>query len=308
MKRITLGGALLLAALFAVPAFASADTITSETLTFIPAPGASCVPLQATNFNAFVYDGAIHSFEFTVPDASYVAVGGNVGEGVVPFWLTSRRVDQTGALRIHVDLPTTPIVSTLPATITLLSSKQGQPTCALTISMTITPRSGLTGGTTSNPVNAPSPVATPATSPVVTPAPIKEIPVVSSPEQTGEGVVSAPIPAAISSTQAFVAKMCTYNNGSQVWALLLALYALIVAAALLTPIRSIWGIEEWVLRLGAVAIPLGFLIAFWFVAESCRAGYMPLITSLIVGGAGAYGVYRTQPGIISAQKSLITLQ
>lgn len=307
MKRITFGGALLLATIFAVPAFASADTIKSETLTFIPAPGASCVPLQATNFNAFVYDGALHSFEFTVPDASYVAVGGSVGEGVVPFWLTSRRVDQTGALRIHVDLPTTPVVSTLPATINLLSSKNGQPTCVSTISMSITPRSGLTGGTTSNPVGVPSPVSVPATTPVTTPAPIKDTPVVEAPAKT-EGVVSAPIPAAISSTQAFIAKLCTYNNGSQVWALLLALYALIVAAALLTPIRSIWGIEEWVLRLGAVAIPLGFLIAFWFVAESCRAGYMSLIASLIVGGAGAYGVYRTQPAIISAQKSLITLQ
>lgn len=308
MKRISLGGALLLAAIFAVPAFASADTISSETLTFIPAQGASCVALQATNFNAFVYDGAMHSFEFTVPDASYVAVGGTVGEGVVPFWLTSRRVDQTGALRIHVDLPTTPIVSTLPATITLLSSKQGQPTCMSTISMTITPRTGVEGGTTSSPINTPSPIATPGTTPGTTPTPAKETPVVETPEKEGEGVVSAPIPAAISSTQAFIAKMCTYNNGSQVWALLLALYALIVAAALLTPIRSLWGIEEWVLRLALVAIPLGFLIAFWFVAESCRAGYMPLITSLIVGGAGAYGVYRTQPGIISAQKSLITLQ
>lgn len=309
MNKILLGGAVAAIAFCVAPLSASADTIQSSSQTLIPAQNASCTAIQATDFNAYVYDGAVHSFNFVIPDASYVAVGGSVGEGIVPFWLTSRRVDASGALRIHVDLPTTPVAANLPATITLLSSKPGQPTCVATISMVITPRQGDAGGTTQTPVQ------TPGTTPVTyTPSgsyvPGNTKPTEQKPTEeavSSEEAVPAAIPAAITKTQAFVAKMCAFNDGSQVWALLLALYALIVAVALLAPIRSFFGIESWVLRLAIVAIPLGFLIAFWLVAEGCRAGYMSLIASLVLGGAGAYGVYRSQPVIISADKSLMTL-
>lgn len=306
MKYITLGGGVI-ALFLSMPLFASADTIQSSTETLIPVQNASCAPLQVTNFNAYIYDGAIHSFNFAIPDASYVAVGGTVGEGVVPFWLTSRRVDETGALRVHVDLPTTPVATTLPATITLLSSKTGFPTCTATISMTITPREGTVGETESAPSAPSAPATLPNyTAPVsTTQKPVEEKPVAESAPEAESG--PAPIPAAITKTQAFIAGMCALNDGNQVWALLLALYALIVATALLAPIRSILGIESWVLRLALVALPLGVLIAFWMVFESCRAGYMSLLASLVLGAAGAYGVYRSQPAIISADKSLMTL-
>lgn len=307
MNKTSLAGLFAFGTLLIAPNLVSADTIQASTNQILPAGGNSCVALSTSDFKVYVYDGAVHSFEFTVPDISYVAVGGSLGGETIPFWLTSRRVDGAGNLRIHVDVSTTPVTGTLPASITLLSSKQGQPTCVSTVTMAITPRSGVVGETTTSFVPTPN-VASGVLPSAQTPAKPEhqamegaEAPVTPTEEK------AAVIPAAITSTKAFVTKMCSYNDGSQVWAMLLALYALIVAAALLSPIRSIWGVEAWVLRLALVAIPLGFLLAFWFLAEYCRAGYMPLVTSIIVGAAGAYGVYRTQPRIISEQKSLITL-
>src|SRR3989344_8081280 len=112
------------------PSSISADIVGTQTRALIAVAGSACVPLSAYGFTPYVYDGALHSFEFTVPDSSYVALTGTVGNTPIPFQFMTRRGDAADALRVHVDISTTPIHGMLPLSVTLLSAQgTGQSVC-----------------------------------------------------------------------------------------------------------------------------------------------------------------------------------
>src|SRR3989338_9088495 len=112
------------------PSHVSAAEVSVQTAQLLPPGSNTCAPLAASGFTPYVYDNALHAFELTLQDSSYVAVVGTVGNTNIPLNQMGRRIDASGALRVHVDLPTTPIGRTLPITITFLSAKgPGLPVC-----------------------------------------------------------------------------------------------------------------------------------------------------------------------------------
>ena len=166
--------------LTALPTRASALEVASQTAQVLPVGGNSCAPVSVANFTPYVYDGALHSFDFTISDPSYVALMGSVGNTSIPFSLMTRRVDASGVLRVHVDIGTTPIRGTLPIKVTLLSSRTGSPVCLTVASMSLgsgpvvvpaTPVTTIYTAPSAAPVTtAAKPVVTSAPAPSVTPA------------------------------------------------------------------------------------------------------------------------------------------
>src|SRR3989338_9112705 len=130
------------------PSHVSAAEVSVQTAQLLPPGSNTCTPLAASGFTPYVYDNALHAFEFTLQDSSYVAVLGTVGNTNIPLNLMRRQIDATGALRIHADVATTPIRGSLPITVTLLSAKgPGLPVC---VSMVVTTLLG-TGSATPAP-------------------------------------------------------------------------------------------------------------------------------------------------------------
>ena len=117
-------------ATFVLPVFASAATVSnlvSPTQQLLPRGANTCAPLQVQSVNPYVYNGSLDSFDVTVTDASYVSVIGSVGDAGIPLSFMTRRINADGALRIHVDIQSTPVAGTLPVSLTLLSAPSGKP-------------------------------------------------------------------------------------------------------------------------------------------------------------------------------------
>src|SRR4051812_33605903 len=96
----------LATAAFAVlPASTHADSLSTQTQQLIPPGMNTCQVVMASAFTPYIYNNELDSFEFTVPDSSYVALVGSAGNTPISFQYMSRRIDPaTGAVRIHVDI------------------------------------------------------------------------------------------------------------------------------------------------------------------------------------------------------------
>ena len=259
---------------------------TSQTNQVLPPGGNACAAVSVTNFVPYIYDGALHSFEFTVPDASYVAVLGSVGNTQLPFNLMTRRVDSSGALRVHVDVQTTPIVGTLPLKITLLSARSGNPVCMTVVS----------AGVGSGPVaiqNIPSAHTVPTTvsvapatptapsAPTAPAAPQK--PRSPDPVPTTQKVLTTSTSEGSVVGSAFANLCSSEASAYRLWLILLVLYMLIVGAALWAefPMSVAWARTPE--RIATIILALLLvLLAFWYFSISCRAAlWMPLMAFLI---------------------------
>ena len=134
-----LAAAIAVVALNGVPATASAAELTTISHQILPLEGPNtCPDVQATNFTPYVYDNAVNSFEFRMPDASYVAVLGQVGDTSIPLRFMTRRIDAVdGSLWVHVDTPSIPVSGTMQVQITMLSTHgPGSPVCLTIVSTT----------------------------------------------------------------------------------------------------------------------------------------------------------------------------
>ena len=292
-----------------VPIRADADQISTLTQQLLP-PGVAntCAQLAATEFTPYVYDGALHSFEFTVPDTSYVAVAGTVGDSFVPLRFMTRRVSTSGALRIHVDIATTPIRGTLPIQVTLLSSSgPGSPTCLSVVSGSVGSgpvQNAATAMTTAVPtavVNAPAPSS-------VTPGgfQISEVlnptPQATTSDATGNGASTMSSGTATkvkgvafaSILQAPFDSICSSKEGTyRLWIVLFILYALIAAIALWSKWPAMWPstrAREW--RSVGVLIPLVLLLAFWYFSPVCRSVWWIPLAIAAIGALGSFAAYR----------------
>lgn len=298
MLGILWGIALALGIVLVFPRGASAETVTRQIL---PLGGASCVPVSVIDFVPHMYDGALHSFDLTVPDASYVAISGLSGTTQIPFNYITRRM-ANGGVRMHVDLPTTRVSSILPISLTLISAKGPMDPVCLTVFTTNIP------SPTPTPVPAPTQQpATPTQKPVqVTPAPAR--PSVSqtppTPVKPAVGATSTVRPTAsvrpssATDTAREAATSVTRNvseqlallcsragGGERVFGLMLLIHALLILAA------AIWarGMEEkqtWVVA--AAIIPFLIILGLWYASVACRNGWWPLGAALLVAFAGLY--------------------
>ena len=288
---LLLSASVLFAAISVFPAHAAAQSISTQTQQLLPLGPSTCGAVVATDFTPYIYDGALHSFEFSLPDPSYVAIIGTVGDASIPFQVMTRKVSSAGVLRVHVDTPTTPVTGTLPIVVTLLSARQGQPVCAAIVSMSVG----------SGPVVVKSPVK-----PIVQkPVPIKKPISISPPRPVPPKVPSTPkspsvpstttVPAkatttvtsatsVVSTVQSQLRSICASDTSAyRLWLILLVLYALIVGVALWAefPMSLPWArTPERVATI--ILVLLLLLLGFWYFSVSCRAAlWMPLVAFLI---------------------------
>ena len=278
----TMLGSVLFVALIVLPTKASALEMTAQTSRVLPPGGNACALIVATAFTPYIYDGALHSFEFTVPDASYVALIGSAGDTPLSFQLMTRSIDASGALRVHVDLEATPIRGTLPLQVTLLSARTGQPVCLSVVSINV--GSGPTQTSVSAP--QPKPVAT------VTPTTPKErpstsadtvVPSTTSAEQA-ETADTTPTASVVSSIWNPLRSVCASEASAyRLWLILLVLFTLVVGAALWAefPMSLPWARTPERIATLILALLL-VLLAFWYLSVPCRAAlWMPLLAFLI---------------------------
>lgn len=275
------------------PSDASAEVVAVQSRALI-AGSEACTPVTANNFTPYIYDGALHSFEFTIPDRSYVAISGQVGNTPIPFQFMSRW-GELHALRVHVDIPTTPLRGETPLSVTLLSTR-GETLC-----MSIVFMNPLPGG------NIPSskPTTPPATSSSYPPAPSvptsaerekkeqKDVPMIT-PEPSASGVIKG-APALVASIQNAVVAAChDRSSAMRLWIVLLALYAVIVTLAVLIQV-SVSRTYSENQRVATIILPLLLLVAFWFSTETCRVSYFAPLAAVIIAIIGVVSLYGNDP-------------
>lgn len=266
----------------AFPKQTSAAELSVQTAQLLPLGGSACAPLVVSGFTPYTYDGALHSFEFSLQDGSYVAVFGSAGNTSVPFNLITRRAGPSGSVRIHADIAATPIAGNLPIRVTLLSAKgPGQPVCIAVVTTSVLSSGSVATIVPSavSPVVTPSPVITPVKP--VTPAVVNE-PAKSTADATAATSVVATSPL-IARIQNGLHDACVAAGGAaRIWFFLLAIYALVVVAALFwrpTQVPLAYS-REWVA--GAIIVPFVLLFGFWYFVESCQISpWVPVIAILI---------------------------
>ena len=281
---LLLGVAATLVSAIVFPSRTFAAEVSVQTAQLLPPGGNTCATLPVSGFTPYVYDNALNSFEFALPDSSYVAVIGSVGNTSIPFQLMTRRIDASGTLHVHVDVQTTPIVGTLPISVTLLSAKgPGQPVCISVITTSMQP----TGGNVSKTSAAPS---TSVTKKPVTTAGATGTSITGT--LTEKGSTTLPV---VGSTESVLKNLCSGGGASVLWIILLAIYALFMWLAIsaekpwVTAIRPI----EWTAV--AIIVPLILLLGLWYFPENCRAQtWVPVIGILIALGA-IIATYKNHP-------------
>ncbi len=276
---------------FAMPAFTAAQVIV-QTSQILP-PGANTCPILTTQgIVAHVRDGALHSFDVTVGNPTYVAVLAQVGDQTLPFRYMTRFNHGGGFLRHHVDMDTTTIHGAIPVTLTLLSSPAGSPTCISIISFSVAPDGtivapGVSGGSVPQTTGG-----TPHVSMKPTTGGTSQQPT-SSYATTSTSTSVSPIDGGV---VARLQSLCKGNGALQLWFLLLAIYVVIAALTALAkpPLAQK---SPWV-PLGLILAPLVVLLCFWYFAPTCRAaGWIPA-ASIIIAVAALLVAFREQnPGI-----------
>lgn len=269
-----------LSALFAVfPLKASALEVVSQTQQILPPGANTCAPIQVTNFTPYIYDNALNSFEFTVSDASYVAVVGSVGKTSIPLRYMTRLPSTTGGVRIHVDVDTTPLVGSVPVTVTLLSAQTGQPVCASVVAVSL--GSGPVAQTPSYPT-APSKPA-PSTAPSTHVAPVSTSSTMAPQGAVSTGTAVAPIVGA-GIMRSPLDRLCSSQASAyRLWLILLVLFAIFVGGLLWLEFPMTWAWAQTPERVASSILALLILLlGFWYFSIPCRAAlWMPLVAFLI---------------------------
>ncbi len=264
----------------ATPVHASTIEVSAQTTAVLPpaASGASCAPIAPDMVTPFIYDGALHSFEFTISDPSYVALVGTVGDTAIPFQLITRRVNVDGSLRVHVDIETTQIHGSLPLRVTLLSARAGQSACLGVVSINIVNPPAPEG---------PSPLSqsTPALdTPAITTKPTEtDVPTLPSDEQVEETVPAESV-SVINSMQNPLRDICASEvSAYRTWLIVLVLFTLLVGGALWAefPMSLPWARTPE--RIATIILTMLLaVLAFWYFSVSCRAAlWMPLLAFFI---------------------------
>lgn len=294
---LLLGLGAVLVNLFAFPVQTFAAEMVVQTKQVLPPGGSSCSQLSATGFTAYIYDGALHSFEFSVSDSSYVALIGSVGDTAIPFQLMTRRMDGS-TLRYHVDIEASPVRGTLPITVTMLSSKQGEPTCLSMVATTLLPAGNVTG--TGSPVSSPGPGVT--QKPIVQDSNATS----GTAAQTTTTAASTSASTTIASIQNFLKDICASGRAPAMWFVLLVIYAAFVWAATSGQIKISFAERlEW--TAAAIIIPLILLLALWYFPENCRAEAWVPAVGIVIAIAALLATYGSNPPTTETKTKVISL-
>lgn len=258
-----------------VQASASTQAIVRQVL---PSNAQTCPAFGASDVRAYVYDGNLHSFDITITDPSYVAVAGKVGKTPFPWRQVSRWNQSNGMVRLHVDVPQTPIASAVPITITLISAHPGgKPiTCVVTITaprvtVILPTRVTTSGQGTGASIHPPQQQVTPIVKPSAIP--------VSANENALRSVT------VLSS----IGTMCNVPHGpTRLWSVLIVLYALFVGLLVMRKDSFLKDKGSWntVLIVGMFLV----LAAFWLFVATCRTSVWAPILITLIACAGMLGL------------------
>ncbi len=281
MLAVTLFAVVLLIA-FAYPSSTFGAETLVQTAQLLPLGSNTCTPLAVSGFTPYVYDGSLHSFEFTVADSSYVAIAATAGNVNIPFNQMSRQGNSSGGVRIHADMPTTPVQNGLTIRITLLSAKgSGQPVCISTVT-NVVDISGEPSQVTPTPAPSPKPVPpTTISKPKPTPVATTTKPVTAT-TTVGKVTGTTATSAALATTQSILKDMCANVGSTRLWFVLLALFAAIVAFVVFgqPQIPLAMRTQEW--TAASIVVPFLLLFGFWYFVESCRTSpWVPVIATVI---------------------------
>lgn len=288
--------AVIVAATLALPAVTFGATAPAvQTRQLLPVGGNSCAQLTVSSIQEYVQEGDLHSFEVTISNPSYVALFGTIGGAPLGFQYMTRDIMPNGQLRIHVDVPIEMSHSSA-ISMTLLSA-EGNMTCMSTIAF------GVTGVDGSSPVAAETDGSSTGTgttgtngsnngssNPSQGSSPIKGGSNATPVQGTATSTASTtPAQGSLGNT---LNKACDATGAYQLWFVLLALYVVIVALVALY--EAALTRRSGYLPGALIVLPLLALLAFWIIAEGCRAtGWMPVIL-LIIAAVGIATVYRTR--------------
>lgn len=275
---------------FALPLSASAQAVVQTVQLLPPSTTNTCPVVTTQGIVAHIVDGAVHSFDVTIGNPTYIGISAQVGADSVPFNYMTRFSHGGGFVRHHVDLYTTPIGTGLPISLTLLSSPQGSPTCLTVVSFTVAPDGSIQapGFTTT-----PAPSATTGGS-VSTgkPLPVKQ----PSSGGTAGATTTTPDEEVGPGIGARIQGLCSGNSSTQLWFLLLAVY--VVIAALTALARPPLAIDKFWAPLVAILVPLVLLLLFWYFAPMCRAGGWVPAVAIVIGIVALIVAFRDQESLV----------
>lgn len=306
MKRVRLIGigariGIFIGAFLLIPTFASAGEVVVGTVQLLPPGGANCQPLAVVNVTPYIYDGALHSYDVTVADPSYVAISTSVGNTAISMRQMTRRINTLGQARTHVDVQTTPIYGSLPVNMTLISAASGQPVCMSVVSFNVegsavmppAPGSGSTTGGTGTGVGGTATGGTATGTATGSGTGTGTGTATGSGMGTGTAGTTGEEPGSWTS---FVNAVCSSTNTSlQLWFVLLTVFLLITAAVAISE-PSLMNRSLYLPGI-LIGIPLLVLLAFWLAVPDCRGAYWVPILALIVALGGALYAYRQRPEI-----------
>lgn len=283
--------AVVVAATLALPAATFGATAPAiETRQLLPVGGNSCSQLSVSSIQEYVQGGDLHSFEVTISNPSYVALFGTVGGAPLSFQYMTRDIMPNGQLRIHVDVPIEMSHSSA-ISMTLLSA-EGNITCMSTIAFGVT---GVDGSSPVAPETDGSPTGTvgnTGTNGVTSNNPVKGGSNATPVQGTSGATTTASTTLEQGALSNLLNKACDATGSYQLWFVLLALYVVIVALVALY--EAVLTLRSGYLPGALIVLPLLALLAFWIIAEGCRAtGWMPVIL-LMIAAVGIATVYRTR--------------
>lgn len=279
----------------------AAVSATAATDQVIPPGGVSCATPQVESTQPYIYDGSLDSFDITISDASYVALSGTVGDTVVPFRYMTRRVEADGSLLVHADIPSTPIQGTVAVSVTLLSARPGQPVCQTTVKFDLTgpaatmPVVSTTPSTSGAGENASAPATNSDTTGDTSSG--SQSSATTTPGVSAAGTFVTASPVLKSALERGLANSCTESGSFELWFVLLALYAAIVAFIGFTRPLVARGPQTIA---SIIIVPLIILVAFWYFAVSCRAADWIPVVILAIGMLGLLVAFRNDENPITA--------
>jgi hypothetical protein len=278
MKRNAqlIAGCIGAAAIFALPGLASgAENVSIVTNQVLPqGGGALCAQPIVSDIRTYIYGDGLNSFDFTISDPAYVALAGSVGSTGIPFHLMTRDIDNTGRLRIHVDVPLSAERGAIPVSVVLLSGT-GQAVCITTVSFTVSV------GQMQNVAPYIPPAVTPSTSGSVSSGGTVATSTPTEGSGTSSATSSTDTVSVGGSLGTFFGSLCTGGQGAfELWFVLLALFLVLVAFASLAEVLLF---ERYpYLPIGIIVVPLLVLLAFWYFATACRTeGWAPVALIII---------------------------
>lgn len=284
--RFMLWGLALAVAGIAVlsPAHARAAEVTTQTLQLLPPGSQTCAQPTLSGFTAYVYDNALHSFEFEVSDPSYVAILGTAGGTPIHFKYMSRLTAPGGALRVHVDIPSTTIPGSLSVAVTMISAGgKGVPVCALTVGASIPgemPPAPVGAAASSSGASAAATTLKPGGAPT---SPSTQAGATGTLAGSGAGGADAE---------------CSVQNVSALWVILLALYAILTASLVLGDIRPYLDVGAR-MTLALLAIPLLLALSAWYAYPACRVDWVPFV-AFAIGFIGLATAYKNDPNLFKS--------